>query len=369
MSSYIKKVTGLLIAVSIIVANSCNCMAANSYHKLKYGNINADSHNRIFEYDIDSEEVSIEKGYVRYKLRKCYTSKKYKNKKLYASVVSKGIIEEPYIWSDTECNGTFYTYAYSQDNNEKSYLVYDDAKGNNIFKLKFSKLNSVFINNNCRAGKVVNVGRFKNKVIIIMQATVIATDFHNIQHAYACIVYDINKHKIVSSNILDKFSASVYGVSLTNPQIDGKYVYFVERSGSCEKISDNKIDDRRKRAVVVYNYSGKKINSIDYTKYIKRLTNYVNKNDSEDLEFLMGEVDCNMAVNNGKIYIATGYGIYKVTALTTSFSKVCDVIGTGLTINAAIPVDFKYVSEKKFAYAYTVDDCRENILLNEVVKK
>ena len=76
MNSYIKKVINLLIAVSIIVANSCNCVAANSYHKLKYGNINVDSHNRIFEYDIDSEEVNIEKGYVRYKLRKCYISKK-----------------------------------------------------------------------------------------------------------------------------------------------------------------------------------------------------------------------------------------------------------------------------------------------------
>ena len=149
-----------------------------------------------------------------------------------------------------------------------------------------------------------------------MQATVIATDFHNIQQAYACIVYNINKHKIVSSNILDKFSASVY-----------------------------------------------------YTKHIKRLTNYINKNDSEDLEFLMGNVDCNMSVNNGKIYIASAYGIYKVAALTTSFTKVCDVIGTGLTINTAIPVDFKYISDKKFAYAYTVDDCMENILLNVVGKE
>lgn len=81
MNSYIKKVTVLLIAVSIIVANSCNCVAANSYHKLKHGNINIDSHNRLFEYDIDSEEVNIEKGYLRYKMRKSYTSKKYKNKK------------------------------------------------------------------------------------------------------------------------------------------------------------------------------------------------------------------------------------------------------------------------------------------------
>lgn len=355
----------LLMSSCIILTSNVNyCEAAARWDKkLTNQYIEIDSHHDIFQYKADSEYVDYENDdSKRYSFKKQYIDSN-KSQKVYASVVDNGCIEEPYIWSDTECDGTFYTYTYSSDDKDKGYLVYDDAKGKNVFKLKLKKLNSVFRKNNIRSGSVVNVGRFDNKVIIIMVATVKSGGPAKIELAYSCAVYDLNKKKIVSNNILEKFSKAKDGFKLDNPQIDGRYVYFVEQSGDCKKTDKMKIQDKRKRAVVTYNYSGKRINKIDYSKYLKRYTKYYGSANT-----LYDSEECSICAYNGKVYVATRTGIYKCSSLGTKFEKVCDAKDTGLSNLAGYDLDFIYINEKELAYEYSTDsDCCEMIYLDNIV--
>lgn len=334
-------------------------VSAKQNRELPSRYIETDSHNDLFYYSLDyTFSKSIEKNWYKKK----YIDKNKKTSKGYTSMSGSGSIEEPYIWSDKERDGVFYTTQSTEK--DKGYLVYDDARGKNVFKIKLKKLNSVFRKNNIRPGTVVNVGRFGNKAIIIMVATVYLDDSPKwIKLAYSCAVYDMGKNKIVSNSILEKYSQGENGFALRNPQIDGRYVYFVEQSGDCKKKVKGKLDvtDNRKRAVVVYDYSGKRVNKIDYSSYIERYTKYYGS--AMNLFF---EEENSMCVNNGKVYVATRTGIYKCTSLGKKFEKVCDAGNTGLSNLAGRALDFRYINDKKFVYVYTTDENNENIYMDTI---
>ena len=132
-----------MVLITAIIANAKQSKAADIYRNYikdeklsKTSSVESDSRGRMFQFSTDSAYVDLKKGVEKYTITRKYVDKKYKSKKVNASVKGTGCIEKPYIWSDEECDGTFYTY----QNKKNSYLVYDDSRGNNVFKLHLKKL-------------------------------------------------------------------------------------------------------------------------------------------------------------------------------------------------------------------------------------
>ena len=287
-----------------------------------------DSSNGVFYYSIYTNftngEYTVTKHYVDGNSpKKIVLSMKNKEGSLY--------YEERYVWNDRENDGIFYVYADDSYSDEYSdcYLVYDDVSGKNVFKIEIKKLLPAIKKCNIKNDGIINtVARVNDKVMIMLAGTTIDKK----HTAYAYLIYDLNSQKITDSNVIRKNNGEFYASArIGDCQFDDKYIYMPYTSGKIKK------NDTRKQKLLIYDYSGKLVNKINYTKTILRLKKPMHAPRKAKL--------LHYCVKDGYIYVLSGKGIYKCSSLQKKPAKIWNV-------ESSSP-DIKKLTKRISGFAYT----------------
>ena len=122
----------------------------------------------------------------------------------------------------------------------------------------------------------------------------------------------MDKKKIISNTKMpfvesnNKKVKAAYRITYSDIEIDDKYVYVMSCSGKSIKVN-KKVYDQRRRKVLVYNYSGKLVNTIDFTKYISEYKTTPGRD-------FLDSVESDIAVKDGYIYFPSRKGIFRCKA-------------------------------------------------------
>lgn len=187
--------------------------------------------------------------------------------------------------------------------------------------------------------------RRKNKICMISR-----NGYQNVKTIYA--EYDIKKKKFTKKKYINA------GDDVVDLKLYGKKIYGLKITGGLEKYGD-KITDRRKHSIVVFDLSGRLLYELDFS-YLAE--NYTNKNISETMdEYDKYHWDVSdieemsksfFDVRDGYIYIATRIGIYRCKIGNRIFKKIVDLSGCEFTsMNwRNYLTSFLYVNKNKFAF-------------------
>ena len=317
ISKLTKTITTFIICAVLLVLSAGTAAQAMDYrYKVDYGKtyyiddrynkniIFTDSRGGVFYYSVDTNFVTgeniVTKNYADGTKKDIVLSMKKKNGSLH--------FEECYMWNDKEHDGIFYVYKNRLHKDEyiDCYLVYDNSSGNNVFKLKISDIVPAIKKYNIKNdGGIDIVQRVGDKVMIMLNGQTKVKK----QSVRVYVIYDINTKKIIKSNVLRKKNGGLYSPGVIGEcWFDDSYIYVPYTSGKITKTA-GKVKDASRQQLFVYNYSGKLINTIDYTDCVPRLNVVVSKrSDKYDIERIRFDSD------NGNIYAATQKGIYKCGA-------------------------------------------------------